>query len=318
MWDAAKDEPMLDTPVEIALPWSFLVDVAERGPKELRERARAAAARIGETVLAHGLLPDGNVAASYFPDGRANPSVSQLRRFDVVSQLARTSALVGDARFARAASEAFAAFEFTHHWSGSWSAIEPAFDDDYGHYGARAATIALALPKDKLFHRFVVEGFEHFAPLWRDAVRLGGNVAADQVRCWSIACEVARLEPSFAPRVRALLHAAARSHFKGEQYQDGAWGDVTIDGFDPKSNLPVGDYPGAPQNLLNGLASIYGEVDLPKDEVRAMYTAVLHSSVEHYLRPYGFLLDRTERSEHNSARGTLRMLLGLVKMLQRL
>ena len=88
--------------------------------------------------------------------------------------------------------------------------------------------------------------------------------------------------------------------------------------FSPKVNLEVGDYPGAPQNLLNGLASIYGEVELPKDEIRAMYTAVLRSSVEHYLREYGFLIERAERPGRNSARGTLRMLLGLVKMLRKL
>jgi hypothetical protein len=315
LWDPAKDEPMLDTPLEIALPWSFLIDIAERGPEKLRERARAAAERIGETVLAHGLLADGNVAASYYPDGRANPNVSELRRFDVLAQLARTSALVGDARFADATSEAFATFEFTHHWSGTWEAVDPAFDDEYGHYGARAATIARAVPKDKLFRRFVIEGFEHFSPLWRDAVRLGGNVAADQVRCWSIACDVARLEPSLAPRIRGLLHSAARAHFKGEQYSDGAWGDVTIFGFGPK-RVEVGDYTGSPQNLLSGLASIYGALDLPKDEVRAMYTAVLRSSVDRYLRPYGFLMELPEHADRNSARGTLRMLLGLVKMLR--
>jgi hypothetical protein len=40
--------------------------------------------------------------------------------------------------------------------------------------------------------------------------------------------------------------------------------------------------------------------------------------VKEYKRTYGFLLDRTERQGVNSAAGTLRMLLGLVKMLRRL
>ena len=46
----------------------------------------------------------------------------------------------------------------------------------------------------------------------------------------------------------------------GEQYGNGAWGDVTIFGFSPKvSGMQVGDFTGAPQILLHGLASIYVE-----------------------------------------------------------
>jgi hypothetical protein len=318
-WDPVKDEPILDRPTEIGLPWSFLIDLAERGPEKFRARAKAAAVKIGETVLAHGLLPDGNVGASYFPgDARVNPNIVQLRRFDVLAQLARLSALTGDKRYVDAADEAFAAFEFTHYWAGTWEAIDPAFDDDYGHYGARAATIALACPTDKLFRRFAIDGFKHFQPLWHDALRLGGNVAADQVRCWNIADDIARLEPALKPGIQAILPLAARSHFKGEQYGDGAWGDVTIFDFDPKS-VETGDYPGAPQNLLNGLATIYGgDLSLPREDLRALYAAVLASSVEHYLRPHGFLFERSERRGRNSASGTLRMMLGLVKMLSKL
>lgn len=318
-WDPLKDEPILDQPTEISLSWSFLIDVAERGPDKFRARARKAAEKIGETVLAHGIQPDGNIGASYFPaDARVNPNIVQLRRFDVLAQLARLSALTGDTRYMHAADEALSTFEFTHYWAGTWYAIDPAFDDDYGHYGARAATIALACPTDKLFRRFAIDGFKHFQPLWVDALRLGGNVAADQVRCWSIAADIARLDPALKPGIQAVLPIAARAHFKGEQYGDGAWGDVTIYDFGPRT-VQTGDYPGAPQNLLNGLASIYGgDLGLPRDDLRAMYAAVLASSVEQYLRPYGFLLERSERRGQNSAFGTLRMMLGLVKMLRKL
>ena len=94
---------------------------------------------------------------------------------------------------------------------------------------------------------------------------------------------------------------------------------MTVFEFDPKANLHVGDYPGAPSNLLQGLAAIYtADLGLRTDEVRAMYTAVLRSSREAYRRPYGYLLDRHERKGPNSARGSLRMLIGLVRMLERL
>jgi hypothetical protein len=322
LWDPVNDAQVLDQPIEIGLPWGFLIDVADRGPEKFRERAKLAAKKIGDTVLAHGLLPDGNIGASFYPgDARVNPNVVQLRRLDVLAQLARLSALANDERYLRVAAEALSTFEYTNYWGGGWSAIDPAFDDNFGHYGARAATIALARPDDKLFHRFAIDGFLHFAPMWRDALRLGGNVAADQVRCWDIVGNVVRIEPSLAsraPRASDLLSMAARSHFKGEQYGDGSWGDLTIFDFAPKE-VAVGDYPGAPQNLLSGLASIYGDdAGLPREELRAMYTAVLRSSVEHYLKPYGFIVERTERRGANVAIGTLRMLPGLTRMLGKL
>jgi len=46
-----------------------------------------------------------------------------------------------------------------------------------------------------------------------------------------------------------------------------------------------------------------------------MYTAVLRSTVAVYRRPYGFLLGRGEQRGANSAAGSLRMLIGLRKML---
>ena len=222
-------------------------------------------------------------------------------------------------RFLRASGEALAAFEFTQAWAGTWWKIDGAFDDDFGTYGGRAVTIATAAPHDKLFRNFALAGFAHFEPLWRDALRLGGNVAADQVRCWVLLAELARLDEDAGKRIRPLLAAAVRSHVKGEQYEDGAWGDVTIYGFDPIRNVKVGDYPGSPQNLLHGLAALYdSELGMRTDEHRALYTAVLRSSIAAYLQPYGFLMMRKRASGANRADGTLRMMLGLAKMLQAL
>lgn len=319
-WDPIADQPIRDRPVEIALTLDFLIDVADHGPEKLRDRARAAAVKIGETVLAKGLLPDGDVAVKYFPiDGRVDTNVNQLHRFDVPHELARLSKLTGDPRYVHEAREALSAFEFTHVWQGTWDAIDPGFDDNFGNYGARAAKIALVDPSDPLFRRFALEGFRHYAPLWREALALGGNVAADQVRCWSLCTDLVRVEPATKDEARELLHMAARSHFKGEQYGNGAWGDVTIYRFDPKSNLQVGDLPGAPQNLLNGLASIYDDdLGLRTDELRALYTAVMRSTFDTYGRKYGVLMERRERVGQNPAWGSIRVLLGLSKMLRQL
>lgn len=319
-WDAVKDEPLSDVPVEIALAFGFLIDTAEIGPEAFRARARAAALKIGETVLAKGRMPDGTLAASYVPrDGAPNQAVSRLRRLDVAAPLARLTKLTGDERFVRAAREPLATLEFTHHWSGTWDAIDPGFDDDFGHYGARAVTVAKALPNETAFRRFALEGWKRYETPWRDALRLGGNIAADQVRCWVLLGDLARLETAEKPAITSALHAALRSHWKGEQYGNGAWGDVTIFGFDPKTTLQVGDLPGAPQNLLQGVAALYSsDLGLRTDEVRAMYATLLSSSVATYERPFGFLLDRRERRGANTAAGSLRMLLGLVRMLERL
>lgn len=319
-WDAVADEPLSDVPVEVALAFGFLIDTAEHGPEAFRDRARAAATRIGETVLAKGRMPDGTLAASYVPrDGTPNLAISRLRRLDVAAPLARLTKLTGDERFVRAAREPLATLEFTHHWSGTWDVIDPGFDDDFGHYGARAVTVAKALPGETAFRRFALEGWKRYEAPWRDALRLGGNIAADQVRCWVLLGDLARLEPAEKPAITSALHAALRSHWKGEQYGNGAWGDVTVFGFDPKTTLQVGDLPGAPQNLLQGIAALYSsDLGLRTDEVRAMYATVLATSVATYERPFGFLLDRRERRGANTAAGSLRMLLGLVRMLERL
>ncbi len=324
LWDTAKDEPIADRPSgDLALQLGFLVDVSEGGPERFRVRARAAAEKIGETVLTKGILPDGTIGASYFPsDGRVNTSIPEIRRFDVLAQLARLPKIRSDPRFLRASEELRSAFEFVNAWSGKWEQIDPGFDDEFGNYGACAAGIALADREGRegrAFGRLAQEGLRFFAPRWRDALRLGGNVAADQVRCWKLLGDLARVDPSTKEEIAGLLRLAVRSHFKGEQYGDGAWGDVTIVHFDPKTTLQVGDYPGAPQNLLNGLATIYSaDLGSRRDEVRAMYTAVLRSSVQAYKRRYGFLLERSEHADHNPAVGTIRMLLGLVKMLRKL
>jgi hypothetical protein len=319
-WDPRADVPDEHKPVEIGVAFSFLIDVAERGPERFRQRAKLAATKIGETVLAHGLLPDGNCAAKYFPkDGKPDLNVNQLHRLDVPAQLVRLTKLTGDPRFARAAREPLATLEYTNLWAGTWDQIDNGFDDEFGHYGARGATAALAAPDEQLFRHFALEGWKHYAPIWRDALRFGGSIAADQVRCWRIGVDLAHLEPAMRADIGALLRIAARSHFKGEQYGNGAWGDVTIFDFSPKTKLQVHDFTGSPQNLLSGLASIYAdEIGLRTDEIRAMYTAVLRSSVTQYKRPYGFLLESSERRGQNSASGSLRMLLGLETMLRAL
>ena len=316
LWDGERDVPLPEISVEIALPLGFLIDLADHGPEQLRARAQAAALKIGECVLAQGVMPDGSISAKYFPaSAKTDSGVNSLRRFDVAAQLARLTALCGDARFLRASGEALATFEFTQVWAGDWSKIDPAFDDDFGHYGARAVTIAGAAAQDKLFRNFALAGFAHFEPLWRDALRLGGNVAADQVRCWVLLGDLARLDPDAGQRIRPLLAAAVRSHVKGEQYDDGTWGDLTIFGFDPRA-VKVGDYSGAPQNLLHGLAALYSkDLGMRTDEQRALYTAVLRSSIAAYLQPHGFLMLRERASGANRADGTLRMMLGLSKML---
>ncbi|MCY2958565.1 MAG: hypothetical protein NTY35_00205 [Planctomycetota bacterium] len=319
LWNASTDERVDDVPVEIALPLGFLIDVAREGPESFRARARAAAVKIGETVLANGLLPDGEVAASYVPrTGAPNTNVSRLRRLDVPCQLARLAALTGEDRYAKPARVALGALEFTNHWAGTWDAIDPAFDDDFGHYGARSATIARALPADVLFRRFALEGLRHFLPLWRDATRFGGNVAADQVRCWRVAADLALVDPSLRAELEPALFDAVHAHVQGEQYGNGAWGDVTIFGYSPKTGLQVGDLPGTPQNLLNGLSAAYtADLGLRTELTRALYTAVLRSSVTEYRKPYGFLLGRTANARGgNNAAGSLRVLLGLTTMLR--
>jgi hypothetical protein len=275
---------------------------------------------MGETILAHGVLPDGSVAAEYRPsDAKVSTNVPQLRRLDVSCQLARLGALLGDERYLRAARNAVAELEYTHFWSGTWSEIDPGFDDDFGIYGARAVEMLRAYPDEKAFRSLVESGWRHYAPLWRDSTRFGGTVAADQVRCWALLADWASFQPEIVPDLAPRIATAARAHFKGEQYSDGAWGDVTFFGFEPKTGLQVGDLPGTPANLLNGLAVAHEKVlGLRRDEIRAMFTAVLRSTLAEYKQPYGCLMTRRKHEGENPAGGELRLLPGLVRMLRQL
>ena len=319
-WDCVRDVPLDGEVVEITAHLRFLCDVAEHGPQDVRARALEAARRMGQTVLEHGVLPDGSVASRYVP-ATAEPNTDSvpIRRLNVPAQLARVGALTGRESFTDAARRAVAELEYLHHWGGRWNRLDPDFDDTFGTLGAALVTMLEARPDDAELERPLKAGAEHFVPLWRDALRCGGSIAADQVRCWKVLARYARLRPAFRAQLEPLLHDAVRAHFKGEQYGDGAWIDVTFEGFDPKVGLEVGDLPGTPANLLWGLGEVYAaDLGLRSDEVRAMYTAVLRSTVEHYRRPYGYLGTWTERSGRNPPGADLRLGYGLVAMLRRL
>lgn len=318
-YDAVADR-RLDRPVEIHKALGFLLDLHERGPEAFRARALERARRIGEHVRVRGVVPDGRVAPGYVPSsGEPILAYAHLRALDVPAQLARLAARVGDERLLAVAREAVATLEYAHYWPGTWHNIDPGFDDNYGHYGARAIEMWRAWPAEPEFRHLALSGWRTYAPLWRDALRLGGNVAADQVRCWKLAAELVRLEPALRDEVRELLELAVHSHWVGEQYRDGAWGDVTIYLFEARDNLQVGDLPGVPLNLLQGLGFVYREeVGLRGDATRGRFTAVLRSSLEAYRRPYGMLSTREERSGPNLCGGSLRLAVGLVEMLRRL
>lgn len=324
-WDCFQDQPLDSGFVEVATHLGFLLDVAEEGPEELRDRARLLAVRAGETVLARGLLPDGEVCAKLrSSDGEPNSGYSQLRRLDLPAQLARLSAMTGREDFLLAALEGIAALEYTHAWAGSWEAIDPGFDDNYGHYGARSLTAWRAAPEAEPFRRLTLSGVDFYSPLWANALRHGGNVAADQVRCWEIFGDVAELAPDRRGAISSLLRAAMRSHLKGMQLGDGTWVDVTIFDFEPKLGLQVGDTLGVPQNLLSGLARLHdpelagvpGGVRL--EEVRSAFAAVLLTTRGAFRREFGYLPGRFEQAGTNESVASLRLAVGLVGMLERL
>jgi hypothetical protein len=324
-WDPRADRP-LDEPVQLHLGLAFLLDVAEHGPEPLRERALAAAERMARGVLAHGVLADGEVAASYHPaTGAPDFEVPHLRRLDVPAQLARVAARTADAELARAcraaAEQACLTLAYDHTWPGDWASIDPGFDDNYGHYGARAAVMWAAHPGDEAFRSLVSSGWRRYAPLWGDALRYGGNVAADQVRCWRIAVRVAELAPEHALEAAELLDAAVHAHLLGEQVPGGAWIDVTSRNFTPVA-LPVGDTGGVPQNLLEGLGIAYGarELGLATDANRARFAAVLRTSVAEFGREHGFALQRRAPPGAGGAgfAASRRVAAGLVEMLESL
>ena len=275
---------------------------------------------MGETILEVGVLPDGNVAAKYRPrDAAVTLDALPLRRLDTPAQLARLGAATGDPRFVEVARNALAEFEFTHHWPGNWEHIDPGFDDDFGTYGARAVIMLGAYPDDPAFRGLVRGGLEYFAPRWQDALRFGGTIAADQVRCWRLLLEYAEHDPSSLDELRTLVPAALRQHLKGTQYKNGAWGDVTAAHFDPKTGIQVGDLPGTPSNLLQGIALCHDpRLDLDLNEVRALYRAVLRSTEAQYAREFGYLLTEREQAGQNMAGGGMRLLNGLTVMLRRL
>ncbi len=319
-FDCERDQPDDERAIEIASVLGFLIDLAESGEAPWRERARAAAAKLGETILATGVLPDGTVAARYRPsDGAPNTDVPPLRALDVPAQLGRLGKLLGDERFLAAARRAVRRFEYTHFWAGTWEFLDPGFDDHYGHFGDRSLTLWRTEPATPSFRRVALGGLEYYLPRWNDAVRLGGYVAADEVRCWPIATGIAELEPAVRERIAPVLTAAVRAHFKSEQYPDASWGDVTHYEFDPKSNLEVGDLPAIPQNLLLGLAIAYGAgLGPPREELRAMFTAIIRQTRTTFARTYGYLSTRREQTGQNPAGGEIRLATGLVEMLEAL
>jgi hypothetical protein len=316
-WDPIADEPLDEHFHEIHVFLRFLLDLAECGPGELRARSLAAAERMAETVLARGVLPDGNVAALYrASDGASSEMTSPLRRLDMPAQLARLAATNGDSRLLDAARDAVATLLYTHHWPGTWDRIDPGFDDDFGHWGARAVVMARSFPEEALFRRVVYGGWERYRVLWPRAMRFGGSMAADQVRCWKLLVEYSELRQEMREELSELLVDAVHAHLRGQQYGNGAWGDVTYYGFQPVVDLQVGDLPGTPSNLLEGLAALYGTGLGPSDpESRAIFTAVLRSSLAAYGREHGFLVTIRELDGANVASGSLRIAPALTTML---
>ena len=321
-WDPVRDVGLDAQPVELHRYLRFLVDLAEFGPEAHRERALERARVIGELVLERGVLPNDRVAAVWVPvTGAPADSVPEIRVLHLPAGLARLGALLGDERYRAVARDACLAFEYTHHWPGDWQHIDPGMDDTYGNIGWAGVEMWRAWPEEEVFARLPRSGYDTYAPLWEDCLRYGGNVAADQVRCWRIFRELGLLDEERLPRVRELLLDAARSHFRGEQGEGGAWTDVTIVDFDPKGNLGVGDTGGMPQNLLRGLAMLYDprlglrEDPAVEEELRAMFTTVLRSTLSTYREPEGFRDVLRAGSEGVSAFGGVRLLSALVEML---
>lgn len=322
-WDPVTDRGDDGRSLEIAIALRFLIDVAEKGPLALRPRALAAARRIGDTVLRHGVRPDETVAATYRPlDGQPTPVVAPLRQLDVPAELARLTALTGEARYADAARAAILTLEYLHYWPLAWGKIDPGFDDLYGHLGARAITMWRVLPQEAAFRRLAVSGLERYAPALADLVRHGGYVAADQIRCWRNFVDILELEPERAATVGPILWKAARQHFKGQQWGGGTWIDVTMEGWKPVTNLPVGDLGGMPQNLLQGLAVVSRQGSGLSEEqrvvTRAMFTAVMRTSDVAYGEPHGHVVALQRRTGFQSDEGSLRFAAGLVEMLRTL
>ncbi len=319
-WDGVLDLPQDAKPIEVGRYLAFLLDIDARGPLQFRERALRQAEAMAETILARGQLPDGSLAVKFVPsDGTPSLDVPLIRCLDVAAQFARLSRRNGDARLVDAARMALAALEFTHYWAGTWFTIDPDFDDSYGHWGSRAATMLAAFPDDAEFRRFNARAFAHFAPLWHDALRFGGSMASDQNRCWELLDRYAQIEPSIREPLDRLVHDSIRAHMKSRQYLNGSWGDVTFTDFSPRAALNIGDLTGYPANMLNGLAvASRAGSNLRGEETRALFTAVLRSSEAFYRRKFGLLLRREEATGRNVAGADLRLFAAAVEMLKQL
>ncbi len=328
-WDCEFDVPRRDSAVEVA-PWlRFLLDLSERGPVAWRARALAAAEKMGATILERGVLPDGTMAAIFISStGTAGGAPPEIRRLNTPSELARLSRLTERPEFVAAARRAIAEFEFTLHWGGSTQRIDPDFDDSFGTLGAALTTLLEAHPEDPLARRMLREGWNHFLPLWEGALREGGSVAADQVRCWDMAARYGRQAQAGEPRPERMIELAANMHLIGELYETGVWGDLTHLGWQPQSGLSVGDLTGMPANLLWGLALLCDPTLVPGEtpqrteercaKARAWFALVLRSIDETYKRPYGYLLTRTQLAGANRCGAELRLCQGLVTALRSL
>jgi hypothetical protein len=326
LYDPVEDAALDEQPVEIAAHLEFLLDWSEFGPEAGRERARAAARRMALAALEHGRLPDGSVAAKFVPkSGATDTSTVELRRLDVPARWVRAFGSRGvlragapseaEAAALEAAVEAVHRLELYHHWAGTWDRIDPGFDDEYGHYGARAVEMWAAEPEQPVFRELALSGLERFGPLWDEALAFGGNIAADQVRCWQIAAKIALLDPALSGQIEARLEAAAHVHFTGQQNAAGDWIDTTVVGFDPQ-NLPVGDTLGVPQNLLSGLALVAENLRGPaRARALARFQAVLLQSEASFRRPFGFV-DGKAAAAGAPATGTLRVAPGLIGILR--
>ena len=115
------------------------------------------------------------------------------------------AALADDARFTDAALRALSELEFTHRWGGAPERIDPDFDDLFGTHGAASVVLLGHHPEEAAFGALAETGWEHFAPLWGEAVRFGGSLAADQVRCWALLADYPRLRPEIRSELGALL-----------------------------------------------------------------------------------------------------------------
>jgi hypothetical protein len=320
LWDSAADRALDEQPVETAAHLRFLLDASERGPVELRERAGAAAERMAQAIFEHARLPDGSLAASLRPrDGAASSSLSSLRRLDNAAQLARAAQRFERDEWRLAAQSALAALEFRHAWSGDWRAIDPGFDEEFGHFGARGVVLARAAAEQAQFRRFVAGGVEHFLPLWQRALRLGGGISSNQVRCWDLLEQWTELDEGAAGAVAERIALALRLHWKGQQFANGQWGDVAFNDFDPELELALGDLPGLPANFLRGLAIAY-EAGAParSAEVRARFAAVLRQTQASYAGPFGYRNGARATLGANPAVGSMRLAPALARMLRAL